>query len=1102
LSSLTLVPSNAIPVFGRFYLIKNYGVTSLPGLDAFGPPLPGDPRPDLPVYSLGSGNYMIDNSSDPNVSVGSMAMGRGGMMMGADSGGFSPMLSFDTNALWLDISGITNGIVYADLNNATNQVYEILTKTDLSLSNWTIESEVWPTNPVDMPFTLYQNGRTNLFVWAMDWTGVTENSNTTPDWWFWKYFGIVGLLDSDLDSHRNPLSFDYNNQLDPNVIQFTLQFTNYSVKSTPAYGTIDLLAGNPSYVAILVNDTNHSDAAWLPYASSNIPVSLASGDGSYGVSVGLRGRPADAEQTWVSTELTLKTGAPLLTVTNPVASTISTPLIQLQGLVNVSLASLTYDLSNTAGTVTGLQGYWQPQFYDTNLGIFTTNSFSCYDIVLTNGLNTITLHATDVSGDSTTRIVSYTLDYSGDHSAPVVSMVWPTNGTMMAGNSFTAQAHVDDATAKLTATISGNNVSGLVERDGTVWFNNLALKSGTNSMTITATDAAGNVGTTNLEIIQSAVNLTVTPLTTNQLDQPTVTVTGTIGDPTETVSVNGVAATLSGNAWTASGVPVRPDGTAALNVQVGDPAGNPLAANVIYQPQPAQVVLASYTRAQHDSYTQHLFSSGTWYTGPTETDDETTYWTYDSGGIYYFDIDEHDIEDPPNIGYGYMPAGEYGFSAAWENATIAAPYDDYGFPLEVTGSISHLIGTHVMIDPAGQPAIGQTVLYLVEVQLTNEDTGLQVSGDELRNQGETLTDVTNSDGSVWSAMLVSAPAGVSPDVTPTSSAPRTTFVETNAPLNIQITANGNPLDPNDVASNADFIVGQAVTFALSTNLPPGVLATNFQWSFQGNYFNNQSNAVANMSFPACSTVPYIDSSLLTLSQTTNWWVSGGLNPPSNYIASLNCTLMFTNGNSSQPYLTQGKFKMYRPQATITTQTHSVIVSSARGSPELTFGLPFTNQQGIVFSATISLPPGFSGTTEWVQVVNNSQATRQRASDLKYERYHAAGLDTSFPYGNDPTNNPLQTTDTPGYQLLDGYLEYNALTSEFEMWFLFQPDGGERVPLRAVNWNWSGSATNTLDGWSIEAGTATNSGNPSDFDAQTYPRWTDNVTNQNIWIPSQ
>jgi hypothetical protein len=287
LSSLTLVPSNAIPFFGNFYYINSYGITPLPGLGAFGPPLPGDLRPDLPVYSLGNGNFMIDNSNDPNSGFSSMA--RGGMMMGADSGGFSPMLSFDTNALWLDIAAITNGTVYADLNNATNQVYEILTKTDLSLTNWTIENEVWPTSPIDMPFTIYQNGRTNLFVWAMDWTGVTEGSNTIPDWWFWLYFGTTALSDTNQDVQGNSLLSYYQNDLNPDLITFSVSTSSSSVGSNSVPVQLNVTQGFPFSVATLVNDTNFTDAVWYDYTSPNLLVSLGTNEGSCTVWVGLRG---------------------------------------------------------------------------------------------------------------------------------------------------------------------------------------------------------------------------------------------------------------------------------------------------------------------------------------------------------------------------------------------------------------------------------------------------------------------------------------------------------------------------------------------------------------------------------------------------------------------------------------------------------------------------------------------------------------------------------------------------------------------------------------------------------------------------------------------
>ena len=217
LSALQLVDSNSIPLFGNFYFAQNYGITPATGLDAFGPPLPADLRPDLPLYSLGNGNYVIDDYG-VDYAAQSAAMSRSGMMgMGEDdSGGMTPMFSFSTDGLWLEMTGVTNGLAYLDLNNATNQVYEILTKTNLSLTNWTIENEVWPTNSTVMPFNISELGRTNLFVWAMDWTGVTENGNTTPDWWFWNYFGITALSDSDLDSRGNTLLYDYQNQLDPN----------------------------------------------------------------------------------------------------------------------------------------------------------------------------------------------------------------------------------------------------------------------------------------------------------------------------------------------------------------------------------------------------------------------------------------------------------------------------------------------------------------------------------------------------------------------------------------------------------------------------------------------------------------------------------------------------------------------------------------------------------------------------------------------------------------------------------------------------------------------------------------------------------------------
>ena len=76
---------------------------------------------------------------------------------------------------------------------------------------------------------------------------------------------------------------------------------------------------------------------------------------------------------------------------------------------------------------------------------------------------------------------------------------------------------MDDATATVTASIvdaqgNTNTVPGLVERNGTVWVNNLPLSAGANVLTLTTTDAAGNVSTTSLTLYQCGVLVTMDPL--------------------------------------------------------------------------------------------------------------------------------------------------------------------------------------------------------------------------------------------------------------------------------------------------------------------------------------------------------------------------------------------------------------------------------------------------------------------------------------------------------------------------------------------------------------------------------------------------------------
>jgi hypothetical protein len=123
-------------------------------------------------------------------SDGPPAIGDGG----SDGGGSTnspPAFNYTipTNGLWLAMTGVTNGMAWLNLNNATDYVYEVFSATNLPGAPWNIETELFPgTNQQQtMSFTVAQSDRDNLFLWARDWTGITSNGNQTPEWWFYYY---------------------------------------------------------------------------------------------------------------------------------------------------------------------------------------------------------------------------------------------------------------------------------------------------------------------------------------------------------------------------------------------------------------------------------------------------------------------------------------------------------------------------------------------------------------------------------------------------------------------------------------------------------------------------------------------------------------------------------------------------------------------------------------------------------------------------------------------------------------------------------------------------------------------------------------------------
>ncbi|MGD0744048.1 MAG: hypothetical protein ABSA45_02740, partial [Verrucomicrobiota bacterium] len=551
------------------------------GLQNAGPPLPFDPFPDLPVYVIDPAKFIfiIDDRSVDYAALQAQqaepaqaeAMGRSMMSMNVpfpgDGGGeegsnyYSGLIGvsmFDTNALWLEITNVDNGLSYLNLHNGTNQVYAIWSTTDL-VANWQVETEVWPTNGTVTPFTVWNLNRQNLFLRAEDWTGVTENGNTTPDWWFWLYFGTTALSDTNLDSGGvNTLLHDYTNGLDPNVISFSIAVTNNYVNSMSAPAQLNITAGTPGYYAVAVDDTNYAaDAGWQAYPGPNITVNLGAAEGWHGVWIGLRGLPANATQTWHYKRLKLDLTPPRLAVTSPTNNTVMQPVIQLTGFSPEALFNISYDITNAVGLATNQQVLVLDQYYDTNVWVFTTNRFQAFDVPLTNGVNLITLRATDLAGNVTTTNFSFTLDYSSKTNPPVVQVNWPRDGMKVCGNAFTCDGWVSDPTATVTVQVVATNGNTSVQnatvgRDGHFWAERLSLSGGTNYLTLTATDAAGNMATTNFSVAQGDIGLAIDSVSAGQ-----TTVTGEISSSDYTVWVNGSQATNNGNGtWTAQIAPI------------------------------------------------------------------------------------------------------------------------------------------------------------------------------------------------------------------------------------------------------------------------------------------------------------------------------------------------------------------------------------------------------------------------------------------------------------------------------------------------------------------------------------------------------------------
>jgi hypothetical protein len=161
----TLLPSALVPASGTFWSLQN--------LDSQAP-LPFNPFPDLAIYSLGDGVFLVDDSSVDYSALQSQD---------------AAAMNLQSNSLQSSIPGVgtgcglslglslSNDFAVVMLNNTRQgQTYSIWSTEDLASGNWTLETNVLGNAGAITHVLIPMNQRTNLFFRTSEYRNYVTNT--------------------------------------------------------------------------------------------------------------------------------------------------------------------------------------------------------------------------------------------------------------------------------------------------------------------------------------------------------------------------------------------------------------------------------------------------------------------------------------------------------------------------------------------------------------------------------------------------------------------------------------------------------------------------------------------------------------------------------------------------------------------------------------------------------------------------------------------------------------------------------------------------------------------------------------------------------------
>lgn len=287
------------------------------------------------------------------------------------------------------------------------------------------------------------------------------------------YF-VLAVSGSDTVGHTAQASRSFAIDTTPPAISVSAPPDGGITKDNPVTLSGYVMDAHPE--ALTVN----GQAAGSPGQSSfSVPVTLTEGPNTIGLQATDRAGNS-ASLTW---HVTLKTSPPTVAISVPMPGSVTRDsAVNVAGTVSQDAVQVTANGQGAA--IVG--------------GAFTVNQ-----VPLQEGTNTLTATATDAAGNA----ASATVQVSRDSQPPILQVTSPSDGAHTGAQSITVTGTIADA-SPFTATLNGAPLAVT----GGAFSQDVALTAGTNWITLSAVDSAGNAVERSLSVVREAGSFTVTSL--------------------------------------------------------------------------------------------------------------------------------------------------------------------------------------------------------------------------------------------------------------------------------------------------------------------------------------------------------------------------------------------------------------------------------------------------------------------------------------------------------------------------------------------------------------------------------------------------------------